>query len=121
MWGIAAVFGGVLSSVFFHFNEYGCRIGHDALATNKLVETSIVFDHGVSSLVCGAAAVAVALGCCALRGLSPLGVKGPSSPWNLIIGGGDFLNSTLDQIIYSYWNWVWISSSGCWLYCRYQG
>ena len=28
-------------------------IGHDALATNKLVEAGIVFGHGVSSLVGG--------------------------------------------------------------------
>ena len=48
-------------------------IGHDALATNKLVEACMVFGHGESSLVCGAVAVVVVLGCCTLGGLSPLG------------------------------------------------
>ena len=39
-------------------------IGHDALATNKLVEASMVFGHGLSSLVGGAVNVVadVALG-----------------------------------------------------------
>ena len=62
-------------------------IGHDAFVTNKLLEAGMVFGHGVSSLVCGAAAVAVTSGYCALVGLSPLGVEGSSSPWNLLIGG----------------------------------
>ena len=45
-------------------------IGHDALATNKFVKASIVFGHGVSSLVSGDVdvAVAVALGCCCATG-----------------------------------------------------
>ena len=62
-------------------------ISHDAPVTNKLVKAVMVFGHGVSSLVCRAAAVAVALGCYTLVGLSPLGVEGFSSPWNLLIGG----------------------------------
>ena len=61
-------------------------IGHDGLATNKLVEAGMVFCQRVSSLVCGAVAVVVALGCCTLGELSPLGVEGASSPWNLLIG-----------------------------------
>ena len=59
-------------------------IGHYALVTNKLVDAGIVFGHGVSSLVCGAVAVTVTSGCCALGGLSPLGMEGSSSPWNFI-------------------------------------
>ena len=62
-------------------------IGHDALATNKLVDAGMVFGHGVSSLVCRAVAVAVAVGSCALVGLLPLVVKGLSSPWNFLTGG----------------------------------
>ena len=86
-WGIAANLGRVLSSAFSVLINMGVEaslggIGHDALATNKLVEVSMVFGHGVSCLVCGA----VALGCCALVELAPLGVKGFSSPWNLFIG-----------------------------------
>ena len=50
-------------------------IGHDALATNKLVEACTVFGHGVSSLVGGAVDVAavVALGCCAMGDCCNLG------------------------------------------------
>ena len=92
MWGIAAIFGGVLSSAFSILMNMGVEvslggIGHDALATNKLVETGMVFGQGVSSLVCRAVAGVVALGCCTLGRLSPLRVEGPSSPWNLLTGG----------------------------------
>ena len=44
-------------------------IGHDALATNKLVEAGIVFGQGMSSLVGGAVVVVVALGCYTIKGL----------------------------------------------------
>ena len=92
--GIAAIFGWVLSSAFSILTNMGLEvplggIGHDALAPNKLVETGMVSGQGVSSLVCRAVAVAVAvaLGCYTLGGLPPLGMEGPSSPWNLLIGG----------------------------------
>ena len=90
-WGIAAICGGVLSSAFSALMNMGVEvslggIGHDSLATNKLVKAGMVFGHGVSPLVCQAVAVAVALGCFALGGLSPLGVEGSSSPWNFLIG-----------------------------------
>ena len=70
MWGIAAIFGGVLSFVFSVLMNVVVEvslggIGHDALATNKLVEAGMVFGNGVYSLVCEAVAVVVALGCCA--------------------------------------------------------
>ena len=81
IWGIAAIFGGILSSAFSILMNISVEvllegIGHDAPATNKLVEAGMVFGHGVLSLVCGAVAVVVALGCCALGGLSPLGWRG---------------------------------------------
>ena len=61
------------------------EIGHGALPTNKFVEVSIVFGHGVSSLVGGA----VALGCCCATGRLPwLGVNGLSSSWNFLVGLG---------------------------------
>ena len=55
--GIAANLGGVLSSAFSVLMNVSVEvslggIGHDALATNKLVEAGMVFDHGVSSLAC---------------------------------------------------------------------
>ena len=83
--GIAAILGGVLSSTSSVLRNMGVevsfgRIVHDALATNKLVEAGMVFGQGVSSLVYRAVAVVEASGCCALGGLSPLGVKKPSSP-----------------------------------------
>ena len=56
-------------------------------ATNKFVEARTVFGHGVSSLVGGMAAEAVAgalgcksVGCCSIRGLSRLGINGTSPP-----------------------------------------
>ena len=92
IWGTAAIFGGALSSAFSVLMNMDVEVslggsGHDALATNKLEEAGMVFGHGVSSLVSGAVAVVVALGCCALVGMSPLGVEGSPSPWNLLIGG----------------------------------
>ena len=62
-------------------------IGHDALATNKLMKDGIVFGYGVSSLVIGAVDVAVvaALGCHTIGGLSQLALNGLSSPWNLLV------------------------------------
>ena len=92
VWGIAANLGGVLSSIFLGFMNAGVEvslggIGHDAPATNKLVEAGMVFGHGVSSLVFRAVVVAVASGYCALVKLSPLGVKGFSSLWKLLVGG----------------------------------
>ena len=62
------------------------RIGHDTLSTNKFIEASTVFGHGVSSLVCGAVAVAAALGCCSSRGLLPMGKEMPPSSWDLLVG-----------------------------------
>ena len=115
VWGIAACFGGVISSVFSVLTKVGVGtssilggIGHDALATNIFVEASIVFVHGVPSLVSGAVDVAMiaALGCCTLRGLSQLGVNGLSSSWNLLVGLGIFLgfcpwpDCILSQVLY---------------------
>ena len=62
-------------------------IGHDAYVANKLVEAGMVFGYEVSFLVCRVVVVAVASGCSALGGLSPLEVEGFSSHWNLLIGG----------------------------------
>ena len=66
---MAACLVGLFSYDFFCFDIGGHwdftiigRIGHDALSTNKLVEAVIVLDHGVSSLLCVAVAVAAALG-----------------------------------------------------------
>ena len=92
VWGIPAILGGILYSAFSVLRNIGVEvsfggIGHDAFVTNKLVEAVMVFGHGVSSLVCGAVAVVAALGCSTLVGLSPLEVKGFSSPLNLLIGG----------------------------------
>ena len=77
-WGIAVCFGGVISSVFSVLIKVGVGmsfmfggIGHDTLETNKLVDSSKVFGHGVSSLVVGAVDVAMVavLGCCVIGGL----------------------------------------------------
>ena len=70
-WGIAAIFDGVLSSAFSVLMNMGVEvslggIGHAAFVTNKLVKAGMVFGHGVSSVVYGGVAVAVALGCCVL-------------------------------------------------------
>ena len=80
---------------FFHFNEYGHwgfirGIGHDALATNKLVEASMVFGYGVSSLVCGAVAVVVALGYYALGGCHHWGWRGLLLLGTLLLGDWEF-------------------------------
>ena len=79
VWGIAACFGGVFSFAFSVLTEvsngtssmYG-GTGHDALASNNLVETGIVFGHRVSFLVDGVVEVAAvaALACCTIGGLS---------------------------------------------------
>ena len=97
VWGIAASFGGVFTSVFSIWRKVGLGasftfggIGHDALATNKLAKAGIVFGHGVSSLVSGAVnlAVVVAMGCCAIGGLPQLGVNGLYSSWHFLVGLG---------------------------------
>ena len=67
-------------------------IGHVALAVNKFVEADMIFDHGVSSLFCGAVAVAAASGCCSSGGVLTLEVKGPSSSWDFLAGQGTSLN-----------------------------
>ena len=98
--GIAACFDGALSElglssilmkagngISFPFRG----IGPD-LATNKSVEAGTVLGHGVSSLVSGMAAEAVAgalgfkgVGCCSIRGLFRLGINGTSFPWGFCI------------------------------------
>ena len=76
--GIAACFSGVFSFAVSVLTEAGIGtssmeggIGHDALASNTLVEAGIVFGHGVSSSVGGAVDVAATavLGCCTIGGL----------------------------------------------------
>ena len=91
MWGIAAFFGRVLSSALPILMNMGVEvsfggIGHDALATNKLVEAGMIFGHGVSSLVYRAVAVVVALGCCACGGWRGLLLLG-----TFLLGGWGFL------------------------------
>ena len=118
VWGIAACFGGVFSSAFSVLTKEGVGAsfilggtGHDALATNRLVEASIVFDHGVSSLVSGAVngTVVVVLGCCA----TAIGGEWTFFLLELSCGIGNFLNSVLGQVVYCQWYGAWFGSSGC--------
>ena len=63
-------------------------IGQDTLASNKFMEADMVLDNGMSTLLCGSMAVTAASGCCSSWGLLPLGVEGPSSSWNFLVGQG---------------------------------
>ena len=87
--GMGANLGGVLFSACSVLIPMGASvggIGQDALASNKFVEVSMVLDHRVSSLCCGAVAVNAASGCCLSWGLLQLGVEGPFSSWGLPVG-----------------------------------
>ena len=93
-WAIAACFGGVFS-VFSVLTKVGVGtpftlggIGHDTLATNRFVEASVVFGHGLSSLVIEAENVVAVVGCCAIGRLVQLGVNWCSSSWNFPVGLG---------------------------------
>ena len=73
-------------------------IVHD-LATNKFVEAGTVLGHGIASLVCWMAEVAVAgalgsrhvalgcrhVSCCSIGGLLRLGINGLSPPWGFCV------------------------------------
>ena len=74
-------------SILIAVGTFTGEICQDALALNQLEGDGMVLGLGVSSLFCGAEAVATALGCCSTRGLFLLGVEGPSS-WSLFVGYG---------------------------------
>ena len=80
------------------------------------VEAGMVFGHGVSSLFCGAVAVASASGCCSTRGLLLMGWRGlfflGLSCWI-----GDILEFTLSQVVYSYR--YGLSYCSCW-FCHWH-
>ena len=91
--GIATCFGGAFSTLGLSYILMKVGIGisfpfrgiSQDLATSKFVQAGTVFGDGVSCIVSGMAAEAVAgalgckgIGCCSLRGLFRLGINGAS-------------------------------------------